>query len=319
LINHQKLNQNLILEMNTIPILIKYLKKGNSQSIKGLEKKAIIIKNNYIRHDKLKPKNEKSEEIIQEFDTDINYSSFVNLNKIETVILNDCNFEESIVDNKIHSFSFINFINKINDKDKKYIKIDIKSLNEYIYKNQSFDNYTNFFKHLIKTRTSSTEIEPNQIKNIQRIISFKEHLKKLFKILNNDKFIIIFSDIKEIKEFYCLLNFFEVMENKDNFIDYAISKSKEIIKFLSSDNFKNLKKNLGLYFLYEKSELKQEDNFFTVFNYYYSSENERNIFGEYGKEKNEIEFGKYKFKIEYLDNSENNELKKVDPWEVLWN
>jgi hypothetical protein len=74
LLNHQKLNQ-IIFEMNTIPILIKYLKKGNSQSnIKGLENKAITIKNNYIRHYKLKPKtektkkSEKSEEIIQEFD-----------------------------------------------------------------------------------------------------------------------------------------------------------------------------------------------------------------------------------------------------------
>ena len=331
LINHQKLNQNLILEMNTIPIRMKYLKKGNSSTIKGLENKAIIIKNNYIRHYKLKPKteiikiSEKSEEINQEFDTDINFSSFVNLNKIETVILKECNFEESILDNKIHSFSFINFINKINDKDKKYIKIDIKSLNEYIYKNQSlFDNYANFFNYLFKTKVSSTEIELNQFKNMQKIILFKEHLTKLFENLNNDnndkkEFTIIFSDIKERKEFFCLLNFFEVMQNENNFTDYDLSKSKDKIKFLSSDNFKNLKKNLGLYFLYEKSELKQEDNFFTVFNYYYSSENERNIFGEYGKEKNEIEFGKYKFKIEYLDNSENNELKKVDPWEVLWN
>ena len=314
LINHQKLNQNLIFEMNTIPILIKHLKKGNSQStIKGLKNKAIIIKNNYIRHYKINPKTgktKKSEEIIQEFDTDINYSSFVNSNKIETVILKDCNFEES--------FSFINFINKINDKDKKYIKIDIKSLNEYIYKNQSFDNYANFFNHLIKTRTSSTEIELNQYNNIKKIKSFKEHLTKLFEILNNDKFTIIFSDIKEIKEFYCLLNFFEEMENNDNFIDYELSKSKERISFLSSDNFKNLKKNLGLYFLYEKSELKQEDNFFTVFNYYYSSEDERNMFGEYGKEENKkIQLGKYIFIIEYFDNSENNELKKVDPWEVL--
>ena len=65
LINHQKLNQNLILEMNTLPILMEYLsskknKKEASQSIiKGLENKAVILKNNYIRHYKLKPKNEK--------------------------------------------------------------------------------------------------------------------------------------------------------------------------------------------------------------------------------------------------------------------
>ena len=137
LINHQKINQNLILEMNTIPILIEYLsskknKKGTSQSIiKGLENKTIILKNNYIKHYKLKPKNEnakkseKSEDIIQEFDTDINYSSFVKMNKIETVIIKDCNFEEYfLVEKKIYSFSFINFINNINDKDKKYIKIE---------------------------------------------------------------------------------------------------------------------------------------------------------------------------------------------------
>ena len=61
------------------------------------------------------------------------------------------------------------------------------------------------------------------------------------------------------------------------------------------------------------------------------------MFGEYGKEKDEIKiekkkkkfekdeikFGKDKLKIElkieYLDISEGNELKVVDPWEVLWN
>ena len=334
LINHQKLNKNLILEMDTIPTLMKYLssknKKENSQSIiKGLENKAIILKNNYIRHYKLKPKNEKakksekSEEIIQEFDTDINYSSFIKLNKIETMILKDCNFEEYFfAEKKVYSFSFMNFINKINDKDKKYTKIDIKSLNAYIYKNHlSFDNYASFFNHLIKTSTSSTEIDQNQFKNIQRIISFKEHLTKLFESLKNDKkaFTIIFSDIKERKEFYCLLYFFEEMQNESNFTEYTLTKTKDKITFLSYDKLKILKQNLGLYFIKEKSELKQEDDFYTVFNYYYSSEDEIKMFGEYGKEKDEIIFGKYKFNIEYLDDRECNELKTIDPWEVLWN
>ena len=337
LINHQKLNQNLILEMDTIPTLMKYLssknKKENSQSIiKGLENKAIMLKNNYIRHYKLKPKNEKakksekSEEIIQEFDNDINYSSFIKLNKIETMILKDCNFEEYFfAEKKVYSFSFMNFINKINDKDKTYTKIDIKSLNTYIYKNHlSFDNYASFFNHLIKTSTSSTEIDQNQFKNIQRIISFKEHLTKLFESLKNDKkaFTIIFSDIKERKEFYCLLYFFEEMQNESNFTEYTLTKTKDKITFLSYDKLKILKQNLGLYFIKEKSELKQEDDFYTVFNYYYSSEDEIKMFGEYGKENKvnkEIKFGDYIFKIEYLDDRECNELKEIDPWKVLWN
>jgi hypothetical protein len=247
------------------------------------------------------------------------------MNKIETLILKDCNFEESFLDQKkIHSFSFINFINNINEKDKKYTKIDIKSLNDYIYKNHlSFDNYSDFFNHLIKTSIGSTELDLNQYKSIQRIISFEEHLTKLFESLNNDKkeFTIIFSDIKERKEFYCLLYFFEEMQNNNNFKDYEITKPKEKIKFLSPEKFKTLKQNLGLYFYQEKSELKQDDDFYTVFNYYYSSEDERNMFGEYGNNIKKIEFGKekYQLKIEYLDNSEGNELKTIDPWEVLWN
>ena len=127
------------------------------------------------------------------------------MNKIETVILKDCNFEEYfLVEKQIYSFSFINFINNINDKDKKYSKIDSKSLNEFIYKNHlSFDNYSNFFNCLIKTSTGSTEIDQNQYKNIQRIILFKEHLKKLFEILNNEKmeYTIIFSILKKEKSF----------------------------------------------------------------------------------------------------------------------
>ena len=333
LINHQKLNQNLTLEMNTLPILNKYLsstknKKGASQSIiKGLENKAIILKNNYIRHHKLKPKSEKtekSEEIIQEIDTDINYISFINENKIKTVILKDCTFDE-FFENNIQSFSFINLIN--NNKDKKYTKknykIDIKSLNEYIYKNQ-FDSYFNFFNHLIKTTTNSNhEIElsqPNQYKDIQKIILFKEHLTKLFESIKHyiEVFTLIFSDIKERKDFYCLLYFFEEFQKEENLADYIINKEKKI-QFFSHEKFKNLKQNLGLYFIQEQSELKTKDDIYTVFNYYYSSEDEIKMFGEYGKEKNEIKFGKYKFNVEYLDSREGNELKKIDPWEVLWN
>ena len=122
------------------------------------------------------------------------------------------------------------------------------------------------------------------------------------------------------------------MEKQNNFIEYTLTlaKQKEKIAYLSSDKLKILKQNLGLYFIQEKSELKQDDDFYTVFNYYYSSEDERNMFGEYGNEKNKIEFEidekkfekdklKIELKIEYLDNSEGNELKVVDPWEVLWN
>ena len=324
LINHQKLNQNLTLEMNALPILKKYLsstknKKGTSQNIiKGLENKAIILKNNNIRHHKLKPKSEKtekSEEIIQEIDTDINYISFINENKVKTVILKDCTFDE-FFENNIQSFSFINLIN-----NNKNYKIDIKSLNEYIYKNQ-FDSYFNFFNHLMKTTTNSNhEIEssqPNQYNDMRKIILFKEHLTKLFKSINHEKFTLIFSDIKERKEFYCLLYFFEEFQKEENLADYTLNQEKKI-KFFSHEKFKNLKQNLGLYFIQEQSELKTKDDIYTVFNYYYSSEDEIKMFGQYGKEKNEIEFGKYKFKVEYLDSREGNELKKIDPWEVLWN
>ena len=111
------------------------------------------------------------------------------------------------------------------------------------------------------------------------------------------------------------------MEKQNNFIEYTLTlaKQKEKIAFLSSDKLKILKQNLGLYFIQEKSELKQDDDFYTVFNYYYSGDNEIKIFGEFGKENNEIKFGKYKFKIEYLEDRECNDLKKIDPWKVLWN
>ena len=218
-------------------------------------------------------------------------------------------------------------IGKITKSIKRNYKIDIKSLNNYIYKSL-FDNYDNFFNHLIAINAYSTEIKDiNQFKDIQKIILFKEHLTNLFESLNNyiNDFTIIFTDIKERKEFYCLLCFFEEIQNEDNLTDYTILIEKANIKekikitFLSNEKFKNLKKNLGLYFIQEKSEIKGMDDVYTIFNYYYSSENEIKMFGEFGKEKNEIKFGKYKFKVEYLDDGEVNELKKVDPWDVLWN
>ena len=106
------------------------------------------------------------------------------------------------------------------------------------------------------------------------------------------------------------------MHNENNLIEYTFTlpKQKEKITFLSSDKFKTLKQNLELYFIQEKSELKQDNDFYTVFNYYYSSDDEIKMFGEYGMEKekknNKIKFGNYEFKIEYLDDSEGNELKK---------
>ena len=112
------------------------------------------------------------------------------------------------------------------------------------------------------------------------------------------------------------------MQNESNFTEYTLTKTKDKITFLSYDKLKILKQNLGLYFIKEKSELKQEDDFYTVFNYYYSSEDEIKMFGEYGKENKvnkEIKFGDYIFKIEYLDDRECNELKEIDPWKVLWN
>jgi hypothetical protein len=46
-------------------------------------------------------------------------------------------------------------------------------------------------------------------------------------------------------------------------------------------------------------------------NYYYISEDEEKIFGEIGKEKKEIIFDKFKFKIEYDNKSENF-------WDILY-
>ena len=151
-------------------------------------------------------------------------------------------------------------------------------MNEYIYKNHSlFDSYFNFFTHLIKTSTNSNnEIDNNQFNNIQKIISFKEHLTNLFESINN--YTLIFSDIKERKEFFCLLYFFEEFQKEENLADY------KNIKFFSYEKFKNLKQYLGHYFIQEQSELKAKDDIYTVFNYYYSSEDEIKMFGEYGKE-----------------------------------
>ena len=134
-------------------------------------------------------------------------------------------------------------------------------------------------------------------------------LKITFKYLeeNIKEITIIINNIKERKEFYCLMKVFELVEDGKSDINYKY-------KYHGNDNIiilpdkEKLKENLKKYFLIEQNE--DEKDILSVYNYYYISDDEKDKFGDIG-EKKKIEkcaFGNIHFNIKF---------KYENPWKFI--
>ena len=134
----------------------------------------------------------------------------------------------------------------------------------------------------------------------------------------------VFHNIKEKKEFFCLLSVFDIISEKDYFLkkfyEFNKKKNKYEPKPINDDDKraniriadqKKLIEKIGPYFLKKKDE-NGEDIYSNVFNYYYTSEEEKNLFGDFENSKNnkkEIESYKQLFiSIEY---------KFEDQWDII--
>ncbi len=142
----------------------------------------------------------------------------------------------------------------------------------------------------------------------------------------------MFNNIKERKEFFCLLIFLREINKKENTEEFSMKyknrdKDKDKnFKYVFPDKDSIIKKKLDKYFLKEKNEEDKEK--YSVFNYYYTSKEEIEIFGEPGSESDEVKrktvinFDKYRFKVEYTCYNQNkkngDETKGDELWDCLW-
>ena len=292
----------------------KLIEKDSSPFIlKGLENKTITIKKNNFKN-KLDNyyvissyiplfKDKKYEFGSDIFDIDTDFKTFFFVNKIKAIVLKDNIFNNLTV--KIKELpqnpTIINILRVPEEdkkKPKKIYKIDIKTLNEAIYKNE-FSDFVSFFKQYI-IAISKEDINPEQIENFRTIIDFIENLKYIFDRLSqySKEFTIIFDNYKERKQFYCLLLFLKEVKKEANYYEktFNISTMKKNARFRLPDKKNVIKKEISKYFLKEQGEEKQD--LFCLFNYYYSSDEEKKLFEE---EKNGqlIDFDDLQFKIEY--------------------
>ena len=321
-----------------------FIEKDSPFKIKGLENKRIIIKKNHIKN-KLSnnyyiPKrdssrNQKSDYVNELFDIDEDYKTFFKVNEIKTIILNDCmltNFNNSKVMEKNNNPTIINLMldSKIN------YKIDIKTLNDVLYKNKNIDDFTHLFyiyNDIIENRNKELSFEEYTILGLFK--EFNDNLKFIFNSfpkLSNELLTIMFNNIKERKEFFCLLIFLREINKKENTEEFSMKyknrdKDKDKnFKYTFPDKDYIIKKKLDKYFLKEKNEEDKEK--YSVFNYYYTSKEEIEIFGEPGSESDEVKrktvinFDKYRFKVEYTCYNQNkkngDETKGDELWDCLW-
>ena len=370
LIEHKNIGKNLYFEMKALPIIMTYLaakkyyeiekikekfsiptdfnfksvdkRREFIVKIKGLENKGIIIKNNHIKNKldnfyymSLLSKKElfriqKSDYGNELFDIDKDYKTFFEVNNINTIILKDSmltNFNNSKIKDEKNNLTIINLM----QDSKKNYKIDIKTLNEILYKNINIDDFTHLFyiyNDIIEINDKK-ELNSEEYSNLGLFKNFNDNLKSIFKEVpqfSNESLTIMFNNIKERKEFFCLLMYLREINKDGNTEEINFKYRERPIKFIFSDKEHIIKKKLDKYFLKEMNEEKKEK--YSVFNYYYTSKEEIELFGEPGSERDEakrktvINFDKYRFKVEYTcynQNKNNEEETKGDEfWDYLF-
>ena len=282
----------------------------NNCKLENLKDKSIILKKNNIKNklenyeelmylylklkiELIKNKDEKTDFGNDVFNLDIDYKNFFKINDINIVILKNCLFSsysnQRIHENEIEE-TFINFVKD----DKRCYKLDIKTLNEIIYKNKSFDGISSLFKFF--SLENKQTITSDTYEYLKLLNVFFINLRNIFYYLR--KYIkettLIFNNIKEIKEFYCLMCIVRVIQDKNNYDNLEFSYHDRPINFMFPK--KNLiMEKIGPYYLETKNE--NDKNVFSVFNYYYRSDEEKEIFGDYKKKK--IIIDNYIFGTEY--------------------
>ena len=325
LIEKDKLYEIINFEMNTLPIIMSFLflKKHNQKKysgekdkiyyIKGLENKIVKIKTNSI-YNSLELNNNKTKYESYTFNYDIEYISFFKGNKINTIILenntikNYLNKEENNKNKtkkyKLEEETLINIMNSGTNN----FKLDFKTLNNSILNK----NFCSFSFLLIKYNIyykipSKSEISKEEKDKIDLCLKAYDSIKNIFLFLtkSKSKTTFIINNIKERKEFYILLCIYDVISKNDKKCEkIMIRAGKQNDKQITINFYEDtqiFKEILEKHFL--KTINEENEDVYSKINYYYISEEEIEIFGEPGKEKQKISFKDFNFKIEYSNNN----------------
>ena len=365
LITNEKLNQNLCLEMNALPIIMTFLvsreynknknlkesqkwtipqffefipdfeekedPKRKAEKIKrgiqerdslvniafrlnGLQNKTITLKKNNIKNRLenfefyyLAAVNFERGKFLKIdfgkdiFNLDLDFRSFFLLNNINNIIFENCLFS-SYTSMKLRPEQISETIINLIRETKKNYKFDMKTINEIFFRNKNAEDIRYFLKYLT--------LENGQIITTDII----EYLKNLGMIFNNIKYLfgrfhgyinettIIFNDIKDKKQFYCLLAILGVLlKDKNNTPLKFVYHEKEMEFKLPSQG--EIRKKLENYFIIKKDE-NNKDMLSPTFNYYYTGPEEKELFGDFENRKSKIIFEQLKFNIEYKFNDQ---------------
>ena len=300
--------------------------KAKSFELKKLNKNTITLRRNNIKNklgnyeiyylaylkldkeeDLERGKNLKSDFGKDIFNLDEDYRYFFKYNQIKNIIVENCLFTNFKSSQKIKIKKQETIINLIDNSQKNYIyTFDMQSLNEIFFKNKDEENITFFIRYLnIKDfRVIDEDTYEYLLKLSKKITAFIIYIfYHLIKYLHEIK--IVFNNIKEKKEFFCLLCVYDVAKR---YLEQKGKKEYEIFDFNSNEKYgdfqhiqEQLIKRIGPYFLKKKDE-NNEDIYSNVFNYYYTSEEENKIFGDFKNTENnvkEIAFASHNFTIEY--------------------
>ena len=298
------------------------IEKSMIGNLLNLENKRITIKKNNIKFgldnfyvifssikDKIKENEYKNNCGKDTFDIDQDYRTFFEKCKIkEIILLNNmfCFFFENRLPISEGKTSFLNLI-----AIKKKFKINYKSFSNAIFNNK-FNNFIDFYYLYMKFKNSINEIETNeQFNQLELIIKTLNHIKSFFLTINGytESFTIIFDNIKERKELYCILCFWREIKIEKNFFEKKFKYRGGRVNYMFFDKKDETKQKLIKYFLKETDEEKNYP--ITSINYYYTSEEEKRLFDRPNEDI--INFDGFKFKVEYsFNNNKFDEFDKIE-------
>ena len=244
------------------------------------------------------------------FYIDRDYKNFFNINEIKCVELLNVNFSNvKIPDLKDYEGeTIINLINNNkyeneNIKENKYgdfhfpnYRIDMKTLNGILFKNHGFEDFSSMFKYYIyriEPQSDSVKEVSNDAIEKKRIIKdyFYKYLDVFKKFqLNVEELTVTINNMKELKEFYLVCGFLEILGNKNYLINEILKFNNKEITIELPDK-KEIEKRFGSYFYMEKNEFDKE--VYSEINYYYISEKEKEIIKTQKKEEKYVQVLNY--------------------------
>jgi hypothetical protein len=216
---------------------------------------------------------------------DTDYKLFFSINKIQTVTLKkvELSHYSNNVIKDLEGDTMLNLIT-FTEEEKKIItennfhepvipnyNIDMKTLNEFLFKKYLFEDFGAMFRFLMLKINDRTSFDK---KNIAK--DFFDNFHKMFKTFKENKIVvtfIVYNNI-ELKELFCILSIANVISDKKNWIKEKINERNKI-KEIELPNKNNIEKEIGNYFLKDKNE--EEKEMYSEFNCYYESLGEENM------------------------------------------